>query len=199
MKKSFITTTTAAVLLGFGGANFIEASETNNVQQEQSNVTTEQVQQEEQDLTNTLSAIEKMPNSVIDQGEPAIDNYLQDNGVDTKQESNKEDGTITREASVGSVSACAGSVGYAAVTNLTPAKILKVKSAIKTVGGATKFVNKMKPAYKAARKTGKSKTNSVKAAASKAASKAGPDTKEALLDFFGISTIVGSCSALFEK
>ena len=48
---------------------------------------------------------------------------------------------------------------------------------------------------KATRKAGKSKTNSVKAADSKA----GPDTKEALLVFFGISTIVGSCSALFEK
>ncbi|WP_432723748.1 hypothetical protein [Staphylococcus equorum] len=44
MKKAFIITTTAALLLGFGGANFIEASETNNVQKEQSNVTTEQVQ-----------------------------------------------------------------------------------------------------------------------------------------------------------
>lgn len=140
-----------------------------------------------------------MPESVINEGETAIENYLNKNGVITKQETNNYSGSVTREASVGTVSACAGAVGYAAVTNLTPAKILKVKSAIKTVGGATKFVKKMKPAYKAARKAGKSKTKSVQAAAAKAASNAGPDTKEALLDFFGISTIVGSCSALFEK
>lgn len=106
--------------------------------------------------------------------------------------------TKNRKSTFGTVSSCAGSVGYAAVTNFTPAKILKVKSAIKTVRGATKFIKKWNLLIKLLEKLGKEK-KAVKAVAKKAARKAGPDTREALLDLFGVTTIVSACSALFEK
>lgn len=185
MKRVLTLVAVAAITFSFSGGTLTYAEDTQNTSKE------------EEKLIDTLSAIENIPDSVIENGEDAIKEYLEEKDVPYQPDMEMNSGL--RSASVGGVAACAGSVGYAAVTNLTPAKLTKVKSAIKSVGGATKFVKAMKPLYKQAKKQGLKKGAAVKQAAKGTAKKAGPDTKEALLDFFGANVIIGSCAPLFEN
>ena len=155
----------------------------------------------EQDLQliEILTAIENMPDEVIMQGEEAIKTYLE-NEVSFPLGLEEGQGlSDVRMASIGSIAGCVGAVGTAIVVNFTPAKILKIKSALKSVGGATKFVKAIKPYYKMSREDKLSKTASLKQAVRLAAKDAGPDAREALLDLFGVSSVIGSCSAAFGK
>ncbi|MBF0705805.1 MULTISPECIES: hypothetical protein [Bacillaceae] len=154
---------------------------------------------QEEQLIELLTAIENMPDHVIERGNHAIEDYLEkesDFDFNTNELSNGE--IAIQPASIGGIASCVGAVGTAIVVNFTPAKILKVKSALKTVGGATKFVKALKPYYKMSREDNLSKTASIKQAVKLAAGDAGPDAKEALLDLFGVSTVIGACSGAFE-
>jgi len=89
---------------------------------------------------------------------------------------------------------CVSAVGLAIVTNLIPiTKIAKIKAAIKAAGGTTTFVKALIPAYKAARAAKKTKIQSIKAAINKAAKKASPEAKRALLDLFNLGNVYSSC------
>ncbi|UXR30471.1 hypothetical protein [Staphylococcus simulans] len=187
-KKVAFSLSALTVLFSVTSQTYVDAVEQISSENESSSLyTNEELDME--GLTRTLSAIEHMPDSVINEGKPAIENYLNEQGI----------GVQTYGASVSNYAACTGAIGYALVTNFTPAKIAKVKSALKAAGGTLTFVKKMSGAYKQLRKLGHSKQSAVKNAAAQAAKAAGPDVKEALLDFFGIATIVGACAPIFEK
>ncbi|MBT1018079.1 hypothetical protein KJY77_02850 [Canibacter sp. lx-72] len=89
--------------------------------------------------------------------------------------------------------ACGSAIGYAIITNFTPAKILKVKSAIKAVGGAIPFVKTAWNIYKKARAAKMSKSAALKQAINGGAKAAGSDVKKALLELFGITAVMAAC------
>lgn len=154
---------------------------------------------QDEHLIELLTAIENMPDHVIEQGNHAIEHYLEketDFDFNTNELSNGE--IAIQPAGIGGIASCVGAVGTAVVVNFTPAKIVKIKSALKAVGGATKFVKSLKPYYKMSREDKLSKTASLKQAVKLAAGDAGPDAKEALLDLFGVSAVIGACAGVFE-
>lgn len=154
---------------------------------------------QDEHLIEFLTEIENMPDHVIQEGNNAIKAYLEKETDFDFNASKLPNGEVAiQPASLGGIASCVGAVGTAIVVNFTPAKILKVKSALKSVGGATKFVKALKPYYKMSREDGLSKTASIKQAVKLAAGDAGPDAKEALLDLFGVSTVVGACSGAFD-
>lgn len=154
---------------------------------------------QDEHLIEFLTEIENMPDHVIQEGNNAIEAYLEKETDFDFNASKLPNGEVAiQPASLGGIASCVGAVGTAIVVNFTPAKILKVKSALKSVGGATKFVKALKPYYKMSREDGLSKTASIKQAVKLAAGDAGPDAKEALLDLFGVSTVVGACSGAFD-
>lgn len=94
-----------------------------------------------------------------------------------------------------SAAKCALSVAAAVLSNgLAVAKVLKIKAAIKTAGGATKFAKAVTAPYKAARAAGLSKTAAIKAAAKAVASGSGGSAAvDALLEFFSIRAVANDC------
>ena len=84
------------------------------------------------------------------------------------------------------------------VINFTPAKIVKVRSALKSVGGARTFVTSLRPYFQMAREDGSSRGNALQTAVRYATQDASPHTREALLDLFGLSAVIGSCAWIFE-
>lgn len=72
-------------------------------------------------------------------------------------------------------------------------KILKVKKFIDQFGGTVKMVKSIKYWYDQYRKN-YSKSTALKKAVNKVSERTAKATREALLDFFGISAIIGSCS-----
>lgn len=144
------------------------------------------ITEEEQELIEIFSAIESIPDDVLEKGDSAIADWLREN-TDVEFQ---EQGDVVTFGIVG----CASAVGTAILTNAIPfTKLAKVKSAIKSAGGATTFVKSLVPAYKSARKAGSSKSAAVKKAVNKAASNAGPETKRALLDLFNLGNVYSSC------
>ncbi|MES6445317.1 hypothetical protein U6P39_12185, partial [Cutibacterium acnes] len=86
MKKTIVTLTSTALLLGFGGAPFAQASEMSNtnktVQNEQASssdmpdgISLENV--DEQELTQFLTTVENIPDSVLAKGDKATNEYIQ--------------------------------------------------------------------------------------------------------------------------
>ncbi|WP_445002022.1 hypothetical protein [Exiguobacterium alkaliphilum] len=157
----------------------------------------EELSEEDLELIELLTAIENMPDEIILQGEDAIKAHLESEVSFHLELNENGESVVFRVASVSSIAGCVGAVGTALVVNFTPAKILKIKSALKSVGGATKFVKAVKPYYQMSREDKLSKTASLNQAVRLAAKDAGPDTREALLDLFGVSSVVGSCAAAF--
>lgn len=88
---------------------------------------------------------------------------------------------------------CGSAIGFAIISNFTPARIVKIKSAIKTVGGAVTFAKTVYSVYKNARSKGLTARTALNAAVTQAAKAAGPDVREALLDLFGIGAVMGAC------
>jgi len=136
---------------------------------------------EQAQLVAGLELIERMPESVIRSGHAAMASWLAADGVST---------STSKYGIVG----CVAAVGLALLTNFTPAKILKIKAALKAVGGARTFVTKLKPFYDAARRAGLSKSASLRQAVSRAASVAGPEARAALLDLFGVTAVIAACA-----
>lgn len=135
---------------------------------------------EYQELAKTLAAIEKIPDSVLDQGSESVVEWLNTNT--DLQFGFANSGQITTYGVVG----CASAVGLALLGNFfSIAKLAKVKEAIQMAGGAKTFATALITSYQA--------TGSVKTAINTAARAAGPQAREALLDFFYIGTVYSAC------
>lgn len=134
-----------------------------------------------EDATKALDEISKIPDKVILKGEKAINEYAKEKELDIRF-SGKERGFF----------GCTSAIGLALIYNFTPAKLLKVKSAIKAIGGAKKLATKMISSYKYYR----SKKKYKRTAAIKAAAKSVGTTKaikNILIDVFTLGGVAGSC------
>lgn len=110
----------------------------------------------DEETVNVLSAIENMPDNIIYSGREERKKWIEEyTGLDLPSEQSKSiTYTVQAQASWGKVATCAGALGTAAVINLTPDKIVKLKSALKAAGGAKTFVTKCSSAYKTFRNAG---------------------------------------------
>ncbi|MEC1583695.1 hypothetical protein P9D48_20800 [Bacillus subtilis] len=146
-----------------------------------------------------LYAIEDIPESVINQGSEAILDWFRNN-IDDKTIVKDLNAAVARTeqsdtqfTTLGVIS-CTAAVG-AAIAGMVfyPAKLLKVKKGLKALGGAKTFVTKTYQYYNYYKKKYRSKRTAWDKAVAKAAKKAGPQVKDAIMDFFGLTAIVGAC------
>ncbi|WP_081374744.1 hypothetical protein [Bacillus licheniformis] len=201
-KKKIITTIVAVFLFSILGTTAAEAVES---PKKQTVVQDPTIQEELPNLGKSekaLYAIEEIPESVINQGTDAILDWFRNNIGDhvLVDEINAAAATKQAEQSdkqfqVKGVWGCISTAGLAIVTLAwTPAKLLKIKKALKAFGGVGTFVRKSISYYNYYKKKYRSTNTAWKKAVAKAAKKASPDVKKALLDFFGISAIVDACT-----
>jgi hypothetical protein len=170
--------------LALGAVGSVHANEV-SVSDESS--TNEEVVQEKE-LTEVLSAIEIMPDSVIEQGDEAIVKFIDENTSDDIEV--VQDGDVIAFGAVG----CASAIGTAIITNVIPfAKIAKVKTAIKAAGGATTFAKTLISTYKSARSAGATKGAAVKKGVQEAGKASAPEVQRALLEFFNVGNVYSAC------
>ncbi|MCY9516764.1 hypothetical protein [Paenibacillus apiarius] len=74
-----------------------------------------------------------------------------------------------------------------------PAKLAKIKDAMKAAGGTVKFVNKVLETYKVAKGMGLSTMEAIKMGVQDAAKTAGKEVIEAVIGFFGVGAIYSAC------
>ncbi|HDZ8713637.1 hypothetical protein [Staphylococcus hyicus] len=142
----------------------------------------------EKDLTKVFDAIEKIPPEVVNKGEGATKSWLEN--YYGKPIYIPKERIIQPRGIVG----CASAIGAALASNIfAPAKILKIKHAIKAGGGAKTFAKTLVDSYKKYRKRGVKKSDAVKRAVRYAGRKSGPEIQNALLGFFGLGAIYGTC------
>ncbi|HGH0791610.1 hypothetical protein O0K47_02605 [Staphylococcus pseudintermedius] len=156
--KSALSVVAFTLLTSSLGYSYVEASENAaNVQK----VDVSQVDKEsanlEKELNTYLTLIEKMPDSVANQGIDSGVKWLNQNkgksyeGYSFVNENNhlklvQDDNAVVYKANWG---ACISVVGVAIACNAIPwAKILKVKKAAKAVGGIQKLTKVVVTAYK---------------------------------------------------
>ncbi|WIK64529.1 hypothetical protein [Gleimia hominis] len=89
--------------------------------------------------------------------------------------------------------ACGAAIGLAVVTNFSPAKLIKIKSAIKTVGGAVTFAKKVSSIYKKTRLRGLIKKSALNAAVTDAAKAAGPEVQQFSIELFNSRNVYRAC------
>lgn len=135
-----------------------------------------------QELAVFLDVVEDTPDELLQVGkEQELQAYFNEQGINTSK--------IQPRGTVGCISA----IGFAVGSILfAPAKILKLKSALKAAGGVGTFVKVLISSYKTFRKKN-SKATSIKLAVKKAASKSKKDVQEGILGFFGVGAIYASC------
>ncbi|MED5049446.1 hypothetical protein P9738_20530 [Bacillus siamensis] len=198
--KSQIILTVVSVflfsILGTTAAEAVEPQDTqplvrdSNLEEEFPNLLTSQ---------KALYAIENIPESVINQGSDAILDWFRNNIddqsiVDDMNAAVAEIKQSDKPFKTEGVLSCISAVGTALASLIfTPAKLLKIKKAIKALGGVKTFVTKTYQYYNYYKKKYRSKRTAWDKAVSKAASKAGPEIKEAIMDFFGVTAIVAAC------
>lgn len=130
-----------------------------------------------------LNAIENIPDEIIASGSDSINKYFKEKKISEIKVSDK---VRKKRGIVGCISA----VGIAVVVNFTPAKIAKVKSVLKAVGGAAKFVKKTVGLYNKFKAT-KAKLAAAKAAVSVAAQNI--SGREILLELFSLGSVYSEC------
>lgn len=139
-----------------------------------------------------LSVIESIPDSVLAEGSDSVNQWMAENNYDGLFQ--VMDAVENDEAVAYGVAGCVSAVGIAVLSNVfSITKLTKIKSALQALGGAKTFVNKLIPAYNAARASGQSKKAAATSAVKKAASAAGPEAKQALLEFFALGSIYSAC------
>lgn len=150
-------------------------------------------------LEDISVAFEEIPESVIYEGSDAVQAWLIENVnnqevVDTLQ--SREFQSLNPNAvQTRGVVGCVSAVGAAlAGAVFAPLKILKVKKALKALGGTKKFVTVAIDYYKKYRKLGYKKLIAWERAIKVASHKVSPDLQDALLGFFGITAIVSACT-----
>ncbi|PCF82878.1 hypothetical protein [Staphylococcus delphini] len=86
MKKAIVTLSSVALLVGFGSTSYVEANEVSNVKQATQSsqetgsdipdgISLENVDQQE--LTQFLTTVENIPDSVLAKGDKATNEYIQ--------------------------------------------------------------------------------------------------------------------------
>ncbi|MEK4581898.1 hypothetical protein [Bacillus sp. FSL R12-0074] len=199
-KKKFLPVLIGTFLFSSVVPGISFAAETKNAkveQQQQQAIDNEMFSQSK----TILQAIENIPNSVVEQGPQKTAEWLQNKtgyyvSIDNKENLifNEIDPAKSKNIQSFSASACIGAVGVALVSNGIPfTKILKVKSALKALGGTANAVSKIKKYYDSYRYNGFSRNDSIKKALNKASSGLAGDTKAALLDFFNLSNVIANC------
>ncbi len=133
------------------------------------------------ELTEVFAAIEGIPDSVIKRGDRAVRQWLRRRlGLD--------------EPSPKGFWGCVRAIGFALVSNAIPvAKILKIRAAIRAVGGVGNFVRILRLAYATGRKKGYSRWGAVRYAAKRAAAASGRDIVDALLGLFALDGVRRNC------
>ncbi|EOE6793397.1 hypothetical protein ACEUW3_05935 [Staphylococcus pseudintermedius] len=200
--KSALSVVAFTLLTSSLGYSYVEASENvANVQK----VDVSQVDKEsanlEKELNTYLTLIEKMPDSVANQGIDSGVKWLNQNkgksyeGYSFVNENNhlklvQDNNAVVYKANWG---ACISMVGVAIASNAIPwAKILKVKKAAKAVGGIQKLTKVVVTAYKHQRNLGLSRGNAIKKAASIATKTFPQATRQAVIEFFSLGGL-SSC------
>lgn len=203
--KGVIATSAVTLLLGLTGETYAHANELASQQNQQekpsqSQINTESVNLEE-GINSYLGLIEKMPESVTDQGINSGVTWLNKNKTEDYEGYKfiAKNGNIqlvkdTKGVVTYGAGACAAAVGAAIAQNAIPwAKILKVKKAAKAVGGIQKLSGKISTAYKHQRNLGKSKSAALKSG-TKVAMKAFPETtRNAVIEFFSLGAVGSAC------
>ncbi|MEH6890918.1 hypothetical protein V7024_14555 [Bacillus sp. JJ864] len=201
-KKKFLPVLVGTFLFSSVVPSISFAAETNNAK----NAKVEKQQAMDNEMFNQsetiLKAIENIPNSVVEQGPQKTAKWLQDKtgyyvSVDDKENLVFTEVSPTKSTNKYSfnTSACIGAVGIALVSNGIPfTKILKVKSALKALGGTANAVSKVKKAYDSYRYNGFSRNDSLKKALNSVSGGLASDVKGALLDFFNLTNVVANCS-----
>lgn len=133
-------------------------------------------------LVEVFSAIEEIPASVIARGDEATRRWL-------ARRLQASDGP-QRQGVLG----CAAAIGTALVLNaIAVSKILKIRAAIRAVGGVRNFARILVSAYWKARRWGYSRWGAIKYAAKRAAQVSGKDIVDALLSLFSLGSVVDAC------
>ncbi len=143
----------------------------------------------EPEITLALSIIENIPDDILLQGDEATILYL-------KKQIEIYSGSETPTGSASGASAwmCGVSILGAIVGNaFTVSKILKIRSAIRAAGSATKFAKLLISAYKQARAAGYSRATAIRWAGLEAAAGLGAEAQSAILSLLGISGVVNNC------
>jgi hypothetical protein len=163
-----------------------------------------------------LGAIENIPDNIVEQGPQATAEWFQNQTgyivtVDSEQNLRFSEASSTEvidnQTDIDTpakllkptdpqynLTGCIAAVGIALVSNGLPfSKILKVKSAIKVLGGTTKAVTVIKDLYDSYRWNGFSRSDAIRKALNGAAGGLASDLKSALLDFFNISNVIANC------
>lgn len=149
----------------------------------------------QKELEKVFSAIEDIPMEVAEQGPEAtkewLVNYL---GEPVFTPQGLTNNNYNNEVISYGVVGCVSAVGLALASNLfAPAKLLKIKQAIKAAGGVKTFVSTMIKTYKYYRGKGYSKSSAMKKGVAKAGRAAGPEVRDALIGFFGVGAVYSSC------
>jgi hypothetical protein len=194
--KRVLSLVAAVFLFGTSAPVFASATES-EVTEEELAIDNELFEQTEV----VLGAVEKLPNGIVKQGPDKTAEWLQNKTrlyvtVDAEQNLLFSETLPVPEGTIQalSVSGCVAAVGIAIVSNGLPfSKILKVKSAIKSLGGVTKAVTKIKSYYDKYRYNGFSRSDSIRKALNSASDGLSASTKSALLDFFNLTNVVANC------
>ncbi|EPY05987.1 hypothetical protein PAALTS15_18061 [Paenibacillus alvei TS-15] len=179
MKALSLVTAIAVTVFSWGSAASAEASQASlPVSSEISQADPNFVEVEK-----ALAAIERIPDDVIERGPEAIMEWFNTNTEFRISE-------YTTSGTFGCISAVGGAlVGLI----FAPAKIAKIKDAIKAGGGTVKFVTKLLETYKVAKGMGLSTMEAIKMGVQDAAKTAGQEIIDALLGFFGAGAIYSAC------
>lgn len=133
-------------------------------------------------IVEVFSAIDEIPASVIARGDEATRDWL-------ARRLRPSDGP-QRQGVLG----CAAAIGTALVLNaIAVSKILKIRAAIRAVGGVKNFARILVSAYWKARRWGYSRWGAIKYAARRAAQVSGKDIVDALLSLFSLGSVVDAC------
>lgn len=187
--KKLISSVLSGVLV-FSAVGSVSAADSDQIALEEASLENDAYISDEQvkDLEEVFAAIETLPEDVINEGDEAVVDYLQDNVSDGIVV--KEEGDVVAFGVVG----CASAIGIAIISNVFPiSKITKLKSVIKTAGGATTFAKTLVKSYNSARKFKATKSAAIKIAVKTAAKKSGPDTVAAVIEIFNVGSIYGAC------
>lgn len=171
------------------------------------------------DYYKILIAIEQLPSELEEQGAEKIAHWISEaSGVEVLAEGDylvfptlqNEESELLNDSDMPSVvtfaswtdyASCIGAIGLAAAANALPiTKITKLKKIFSSLGGVTNSIKMIYTNYKYYR----SKKFTIKNSLDKAITdivnknKLGSEAKQILLDFFGISSVIGSCGDLFS-
>lgn len=154
------------------------------------------------ELEAALSAIENLPNDVIEEAKEENDTdivieYLQEyteGYLDEETEISFVKGENNTLVVSAGVVGCSVAIVEGIVSLALPiSKLTKLKRIISDLGGAVSAASKLKSAYTTARQAGKTKKVAVKTAVKKVSNKLGTNAVDLLLTLTGVGNVYSSC------